>query len=668
LFTINLNQRKLITINAEGTSASLNNASAATLAPLVNAYDIMSLSGIPSCTNGTLRPWALKIYRGKGYLGVVCDGATSQSVNDVKGYVLSFDPLNIGAGFTNEVTIDFNYRTSINRGSSAAWHAWVATWAQTDATEYFAQPVLSDIEFDETGSMNLSIMDRWGHQIGVSEYIPLSGSTTTLSGRLAGDMLHVCQVGSSWVMEGTAASCTPNASNSNLDGIGDGITVGAKEFYNDVTGDALSEGSVGAMAKLMGTYKIVETIEDPTYLTPNDALSWFSNGIGWFDITTGAPSQMATVVRGNDGTPGSFPGTDVGTFQKANGLGDIEFALTPAPLEIGNRVFFDTDKDGLQDANEAGINGIIVELYEGATKVGSTTTATINGQVGSYLFTTANVTLNGATAVLPNTVYEIRIPNTSGGSKQAVLGLNILTTANQGANDLIDSDGTTSGTNAIITLTTGTAGQNNHSYDFGFSVPPCTTITNPSSDQTLCSGAAGTNITVNTDTNTASSIKFVKFADTDQILTNGSPTAGELTTVYAGTSIATVTPTGASNPYLATYTFLTTDFPNTGTTVKYYYVYAILTNDVSGTCRPMQEIKITVNPLPTFISAATDLTCYGSNDGTLTINSTTGTAPFTYSKDDGVSFQSNGGSFTGLLPAFYQPAIKDANGCVKKCN
>jgi uncharacterized repeat protein (TIGR01451 family) len=200
------------------------------------------------------------------------------------------------------------------------------------------------------------------------------------------------------------------------------------------------------------------------------------------------------------------------------------------------------------------------------------------------------------------------------------------------------------------------------------STPSCVALTNPSADVTLCAGTTAADITVSTTTNTASSIKFVKFADTDQIAINASPTVGELTTVYGGTVIATVTPTGASSPYTATYTFATSDFTNVGTTVKHYYIYAILTNDASGACRPFQEIKVTVNPLPTFTSAATDLTCYGANDGTLTINSATGTAPFTYSKDDGATFQSNGGVYNNLLPAFYQPAIKDANGCVKKCN
>jgi hypothetical protein len=508
-----------------------------------------------------------------------------------------------------------------------------------------AASIITDIEFDVDGAMLIGMADRIGYQIGNGNYGTNTSSSTLYSLFAHGDLLRASKSGAVYALES-------NGSVGGLTGCGvaNASGPGGGEFY---CGDSFgtndhAETVVGGLALVAGTNAVATSSFDPLALD--------TGGIQWLNNTNGNETKAMQIYN-----------ADPWFFGKSNGLGDLEILSSPAPLEIGNRVFVDTDNDGVQDPSEAGIDGVLVELYLGATKVGSTTTATINGQVGTYFFTNANVNLGGATGIVINTAYEIRIPNVSGGSKQAALGANVLTTANQGANDLIDSDGTASSTNAIIALTTGSAGQNDHSYDFGFSTAACTTITSPSADQTICAGATGTNITVSTNTNAASSIKFVKFADTDQVSINASPTAPELATVYGGTAIATVTPTGGSSPYTATYTFATTDFPNTGTTVKYYYVYAILTNDVSGTCRPMQEIKITVNPLPSFSSVATDLTCYGANDGTLTINSVTGTAPFTYSKDDGATFQSNGGIYTGLLPTNYQPAIKDANGCVKKC-
>ena len=126
----------------------------------------------------------------------------------------------------------------------------------------------------------------------------------------------------------------------------------------------------------------------------------------------------------------------------------------------------------------------------------------------------------------------------------------------------------------------------------------CPTITSPSATQTACVGTTGSSITAQTNQNAANSIKFVKFT-TDQSATNGSETATELANIYAGTSsIATVTPTGGASPYTATYTWNAADFPNATTAPITYYVYAVLNPDLGASCRPVQEIKIVVNPKP----------------------------------------------------------------------
>jgi hypothetical protein len=66
-----------------------------------------------------------------------------------------------------------------------------------------------------------------------------------------------------------------------------------------------------------------------------------------------------------------YRGNPDGIFAKANGLGDIELSGIEAPIEIGNRIWKDTDKDGIQDADELGVDGVEIELYEGTTATGS---------------------------------------------------------------------------------------------------------------------------------------------------------------------------------------------------------------------------------------------------------------------------------------------------------
>lgn len=468
LFLVNLNQRKLITLNITGGTSVLNNATAATLGPLTNAYDILSLPGVPSCTSGQLRPFALKIYNGRGYLGVVCDASsTPRDSSNLAGFILSFNPTNIAAGFTTELTISFNYRTSTNNGSTNKWHSWADTWSNVIYASFprYPEPMISDIEFDENGGMNIAIMDRFGHQTGVAQPIPVAGSATNVTGRVSGDLLHACRSGSTWVMEAASGACTPANIQANADGIGDGPVVAVYEYYDDQSGDGVGEASTGAMAKLMGSYRLVQTMEDPI---PSAGTSgqpyWFSGGMHWYDVSTGGWSQYATLFDADDA---GF----TGSFEKANGMGDIEFAVSPQPIQIGNRIWLDANANGVQDAGETtpgvtsgttvtlrspGVNGI---FGDGDDQTWTTTT----DAAGNFYFSALSSADNRKPAswagvsnvILPGYQYRVEVGIPSGKS---------VTPTDAGSNDNIDNDATTSGGNAILVFTTSVT---NHSYDIG---------------------------------------------------------------------------------------------------------------------------------------------------------------------------------------------------------
>ncbi len=104
----------------------------------------------------------------------------------------------------------------------------------------------------------------------------------------------------------------------------------------------------------------------------------------------------------------------------------------------GDTVWLDIDQDGLQDAGEPGINGVMVELYyDGNNSIADTTyTATdINGNLGKYRFSD--------------------VPN---GNYYAVFTLIdgfIVSPANQGGDDTLDSDAQTDlGSSRYQTATT----------------------------------------------------------------------------------------------------------------------------------------------------------------------------------------------------------------------
>lgn len=88
--------------------------------------------------------------------------------------------------------------------------------------------------------------------------------------------------------------------------------------------------------------------------------------------------------------------------------------------------------------------------------------------------------------------------------------------------------------------------------------------------------------------------------------------------------------------------------------------YTLLVQDLNSCSDTM---PMTINS-PTGLSvtvALTPSTCSFAN-GEIDLTAAGGTAPFSYSIDNGATFQA-GGTFTGLLQGSYQAVIQDANGC-----
>ncbi len=146
---------------------------------------------------------------------------------------------------------------------------------------------------------------------------------------------------------------------------------------------------------------------------------------------------------------GSEPTTD---GDDANGNQTLDFGfITGAAL--GDRVWFDTNSNGIQDADEPGVVGITVELLDGSgnpidsdpSMPGVQPTITVTDGAGRYGFTGLNA---GS--------YRVRFSNLPVGYS--------FTTADQGTNNDLDSDVDASGLTPVITLT---ANQTDLSWDAG---------------------------------------------------------------------------------------------------------------------------------------------------------------------------------------------------------
>ena len=130
-------------------------------------------------------------------------------------------------------------------------------------------------------------------------------------------------------------------------------------------------------------------------------------------------------------------------YRDNNHTYDIGFHLAPA--SIGNYVWFDTNRDGLQGATETGVPGVVVELRDVNGTVVATTTTNANGY---YLFDN-----------LDPAGYSLKFHPPVGYS---------ISPQNAGTNDAVDSDvdpatGTTVNTTLVV-------GEKDMTWDLGISI------------------------------------------------------------------------------------------------------------------------------------------------------------------------------------------------------
>jgi len=250
----------------------------------------------------------------------------------------------------------------------ASWQPWVTT--ATDNGLVHAQPVLSDIEFDEDGSMILGFFDRYGHQTGFPNYSGDPSNSTLYWFFSAGDILRICNTESGFVAEGNAGCEYLHGPVGAPAGQGGPLS----EYYADAWTDNINSGHdetpLGGLAILNGTGEVVSTVYDPVTFNTG-GFTWFNNANG----TQNADYQL-------------YASGDPGSFGKTNGLGDVEVLCSAAPIQIGNYAWIDTNGDGVQDPCEEPLPGLTVKLYtkpeSGNAQLVATTTTSANGE---YYFT-----------------------------------------------------------------------------------------------------------------------------------------------------------------------------------------------------------------------------------------------------------------------------------------
>jgi uncharacterized repeat protein (TIGR01451 family) len=498
LWLVNLYQQALIKLDVSNIDPSSDSSFASSIGS-VEQYLLDDLSGLPSCTKGEFRPWALTFHNGYGYLGGVCSGETEDTLlNDApsdysattrqrrtnantSAHVLRFDPSNLSAGFSQQVQFPLSYRrephsSALNSAFNVStWQPWALGWNDyvnltmgSGVYQSYSQAIVSDIVFDDDGAMLIGMADRLALQLGMRQPQPVSQSSSLIYGASAGDLIKVCSVAGAWIIEGSDPSCPVNEpSNPDLRN-DDGPSNQGEFFYNDTFGDH-RETAQGGLAYLAGSGEVMSSSMDP--------LQYHSGGVRRYNSSNGTVAGNYEVYLG--------AWDDRRTFHKANGLGDLEILSDPAPIEIGNRVWFDSNFNGLQDAGENGIAGVSVRLYapDGALLGSALTDNNGNYSFSSGAGSSSASAQYGISGLRPNTTgYQIRIDNpadygTGGALEYAVLTLpNIQSGDSDLLGDISDSDASLldpslpigPGNFPLKQFDLASSGANNHSYDFGF--------------------------------------------------------------------------------------------------------------------------------------------------------------------------------------------------------
>ncbi|MFF5623766.1 SdrD B-like domain-containing protein [Microbacterium sp. NPDC012755] len=374
LYAVNLNNRSLYTYD----SAAPAPASPIGATPIAD----------PGCVGGEWRPFAVTVRDGEVYVGGICDASTSLARADLAVHILRLDGGAFAPFYTHGLTFprgSQDYPDPVPNLTdpevATHWNPWRNTW-DADIAAYSAarmplypMPLLTTFAFENDGSLILSFRDRKVDAIVANGFGP-DGTTPTGTHVSGGDLNKVCMVDGIFQWEGTGG-CANNATPANSGGQpAENVEFFPGEFM--LGASRYPENTVSHTENSLGAVLLSPREADIAATTMNATSLFNTNGVGFYDRATGAGPGNDWETRGL-----LVAGNTTRNFGKGNGLGAISMLAAPAPLQIGNLVWFDSDNDGEQDASSAepAIPGATVRLLSAdGTTVLATTTTDANGE------------------------------------------------------------------------------------------------------------------------------------------------------------------------------------------------------------------------------------------------------------------------------------------------
>ena len=385
-----------------------------------------------------------------------------------------------------------------------------------------------------------------------------------------------------------------------------------------VTVTDINSGCVGAK-----TISITATDGVNVFVTAANALCNSNNG-----------NAMASPSNGTE--PYTYAWSNGGNTQVITGLAAGSYSVTV------------TDANGCTavDSDIVGETGSTVNVTAMATSVACFGGS--NGAVGTsasggatpYSFAWSN---GGNTATLSNLsagTYNVTVTDTNGCSSTASATVVQPSQLNVNAsNTSAACSGSNSGS-ATVSATGGTPG-----YTYAWS--------NGGNTPTINNVAAGTYTVTVTDTNGCTETATTTIGQGAGISLSAGGT--DVSCAGGNDGTASVNAFGGSTPY----TYAWSNSGNTQTiTGLSAGTYTVTVTDADG-CSATSSTTISQGAGISLTPAGTNVSCFGSNDGTASVNAGSGTAPYSYAWSNGGNTQ----TITGLSVGTYSVTVTDANGC-----
>ncbi len=272
--------------------------------------------------------------------------------------------------------------------------------------------------------------------------------------------------------------------------------------------------------------------------------------------------------------------------------------------------------------------------------------ANVNGGTGPYTYLWSTGATPQMITNIPSGNYSVVITDSNGCTKTtsvalteaAVLSASSVVTSNYNGY-AVSCNGSVNGT-VDLTVSGGVT-----AYSYLWS--------NGTTTEDLSGVGAGTYTVTITDMNGCTTTNFVTLSE-PQVIALGSTVQNVLCNGF-GTGVINLSVSGGAGPFAYAWSNSATSQNISGLTAG---SYSVTVTDANGCTQSYAASVIELSPV-LLNDNSINSTCYRSNDGSIALNVTGGTAPYTYNWSNGATTQ----NLSGLAAGTYIVTVMDANQC-----